>query len=162
MVSSPSQERASANKAVLRKSITQRHKGSFPVVVYNLGLKKILIQSCIGVRKQLVYELPSNQSFVNFIEFNNLDDIGFYPGNLRIQCCSVFAFLTQSTTSQNMNVNLLIVDPYYSDIQIAIFKSTKLISLPTHKKYQDIVIKSVMYSTRKNQNDTDFKVQLVT
>ena len=61
-----------------------------------------------------------------------------------------------------MNINLLIVDPYYEEIQIAIFKSSRYISIPYNKKYHDIIIKNVMYSTRKNKNDIDFKLKLVT
>lgn len=61
-----------------------------------------------------------------------------------------------------MNINILIIDPYYSEIQMAIFKSSKIIQVPNQKKYQDIVIKSVMYTTKRNKIDTDFKVQLVT
>ena len=64
-------------------------------MMYNLGSKKMLIQNTLGVGKSYVYELPSNEYFLDFVEYQAFQDIGFYPVNLRIEMCSNFAFLTQ-------------------------------------------------------------------
>ena len=64
---------------VFRKSIKQRHKGHYPIFVYNLGLKKVVIQTCVGREKQLIYELPKNHIFVSFVDYHSFNDIGFNP-----------------------------------------------------------------------------------
>jgi hypothetical protein len=30
-----------------------------------------------------VYEIPCGEKFISFVEFNNLEDLGFYKGELR-------------------------------------------------------------------------------
>ena len=67
-------------------------------------------------RKQLVYDLEKNHQFINFVDFNNFEDVGFYPGPLRIECCSNFVFLTLDTKKKRVVVNFMLVDPYYEDI----------------------------------------------
>ena len=81
-------------ETVTRKSISQYHSGVFPVLCYNLGLTKIIAHNTLSDGKQYVIHLPEGHSFVNFIDFNKLDDIGFYPGKLRLEACSRFAFIT--------------------------------------------------------------------
>tara|TARA_B110000285_G_C15121381_1_gene617367 strand:+ start:2391 stop:2600 length:210 start_codon:yes stop_codon:yes gene_type:complete len=67
-----------------------------------------------------------------------------------MEASSRFAFLTAEKTSKKekkINVNFLICDPYYDDIQIALFKSTKSFSSREFfgKKDKDVIIKSIMY-----------------
>ena len=52
------------------------------------------------------------------MEFNKYEDIGFYPQDLRIECCSCFLFLTtkrhKCSDDTNTTVfNLLLADPFH-------------------------------------------------
>lgn len=49
------------------------------------------------------------------LEFNELDDIGFYPNNLFLEASSIFAFLSLDKKLKKVIINLIIVDPYYGD-----------------------------------------------
>jgi hypothetical protein len=115
------EKKSSSQECVLRTSITQRHSGHFPIFAYNIGLKKVVIQTCQGRQQQLIYELPSDETFVSFVEYKSLKDIGFYPGKLRIEMCSNFTFLTHNKFTNKIVVNFMLVDPYYYEVQIAIF-----------------------------------------
>ena len=59
-------------------------------------------------------------------------------------------------------INVLIIDPYYKQVEIAIFQSNKCFETRKSKKFQDIVIKNIMYTTKKSKNDTDFEIKLLT
>lgn len=80
--------------------------------VYNIGQRKLIIQNTLPNGKKYVYELPAIEKFMNFVEFMNFEDIGFYPDKLKIECCSTFVFLTLDKT--NIIVNVLMIDPYYT------------------------------------------------
>jgi hypothetical protein len=156
-------KQSSQQESIQRKSITQRHSGHFPIFAYNIGLRKLIIQTCQGRQKQLVYELPNEEFFVSFVEYRKFEDIGFYPGDLRIEMCSNFTFLTHNRDTNQMVVNFMLIDPYYYDVQIGIFKSTSSFEDPIkNKKHQDVMIKNVMYCTKKSKRDTDFEVKLLT
>lgn len=49
-------------------------------------------------KRMYLLELDPNEKFVCWLNFNSFADIGFYPNNLKIECCSHFAFMT---TGQN-------------------------------------------------------------
>ena len=113
-----SDEEGNKMVTVIRKSISQYHKGVFPVLCYNLGLTKIVAQNTLANGKQFIIKIPDGQTFVNFVDFDKLDDIGFYPNKLRLEACSRFAFITldQKTIHNPMyNIYFLLVDPYYED-----------------------------------------------
>jgi len=113
-----SDEEGFKEETINRKSISQYNCGVFPVLCYNLGLTKIIAHNTLQGGKQFVIKLPDKQTFVNFVEFNKLDDIGFYPGKLRMEACSRFAFITLDHTNVNnpvYNIYFLLVDPYYGD-----------------------------------------------
>lgn len=89
-----SDEEGNKMVTVIRKSISQYVKGVFPVLCYNLGLTKIVAQNTLANGKQFIIKIPDGQTFVNFVDFDKLDDIGFYPNKLRLEACSRFAFIT--------------------------------------------------------------------
>ena len=97
----------------------------------------------------MVYHLPKKECFVDFIEFTHLDDIGFDPKGVRTETCSRFAFLTYNKkTRWKQQVNLILIDPFYDDIQISLYKTDKYYFCGKDGgKENDIVHKSVMYST---------------
>jgi len=81
-------------------------------------MSKIIAQNTLQDGKQYVIHLPKGHTFVNFIEFNKLEDIGFFPGNLRLEPCSRFAFITLDQKDKwypVFNINFLLIDPYYED-----------------------------------------------
>ena len=106
---------------VRRVSISQRHMGSFPIMMYNIGLQKIVIQLFIGQGNQMIYEIPPTERFVNFIDFNTFHDIGFCPNGLRIEACSKVAFLTYDKQYKRRFVNLILIDPFFDDVQMSLF-----------------------------------------
>ena len=71
------------------------HNGIFPVFMYNLGMKKLLIQDTLSCGKQYIYEIPKDETFVSHIQINKSEDISFFNNdNLKLEACSRFAFLT--------------------------------------------------------------------
>ena len=73
-----------------------------------------------------ILELKEDEKFVCFIKFNAFQDIGFYPKDLKIECCSHIAFLTSGIGKNSGNMkqnrlNLILMDPFFSDTQVARF-----------------------------------------
>ena len=58
-------------------------------------------------------------------------------------------------------MNLLIVDPYYDNIQIALFKSSHIIPYSNFNE-EDIIIKSIICPTRKPIGKEKFQIYLIT
>jgi hypothetical protein len=111
-------EEGNKEETVNRKSISQYHSGVFPVLCYNVGLNKIIAHNTLQDGKQYVIEIQKDETFVNFIDFIKLEDIGFYPGKLRMEACSRIAFITLDQKDKYCPVyrmNFLLVDPYYED-----------------------------------------------
>jgi hypothetical protein len=102
-----------------------------PCIAYNLGDSKICLQNTLQIERKQKYILNLNQDerFVCFLQFNQFEDIGFYPKGIRIECCSHFAYLTTGRgqyagdISRN-RINLLVVDPFYEEIQVGLFRSS--------------------------------------
>jgi hypothetical protein len=98
---------------------------------------------------QYIYELPKEEIFIDHIQYNKLEDIGFYPNNLKIEASSRFAFLTYNEHDLEIIINVLICDPYYGDVQMALFQASKNKRFNSRaffgKKYKDVMIKSIMY-----------------
>jgi hypothetical protein len=91
-------EESQSIEIVERKSISQRCLTNFPFFANNVGQQKIIIKSTLKGGLTYVYELPKTERFVNFVEFNKFEDLGFYPGKLRIEMCTNIVFLSQSST----------------------------------------------------------------
>ena len=86
--------------------------------MYTIGLSTLVIQLLCGRKKSLIYKLPKDENFINFVKFNNLEDLGFKPAGLRIEACSRFAYLTTNQKSLRTYLNLLLIDPFYDNTQI--------------------------------------------
>jgi hypothetical protein len=121
-------------RSIFRKSMTQKHQGHFPIIMYNIGMKKMVIQNTMGSCKSFIYELPKDETFIDFVEYKSFEDVGFYPMNMRIEMCSNFVFLTYNKNLKKTFVNVMLVDPYYYDVQFALFQSTKSFDDKDYKK----------------------------
>jgi hypothetical protein len=77
-------------------------------------------------KKMYILELNPSDKFVCWLNFNSFADIGFYPKDLKIECCSHFAFMTtgQGDNSGNQHynkINLILMDPFFSKTLVAHF-----------------------------------------
>ena len=77
----------------------------------------------LGKGNQMVFDISSHEKFISFIEFRSFEDIGLDPYGLKTSTCSIFAYLTIHKKYQRMHVNILLIDPYYEDMQISLIKS---------------------------------------
>jgi hypothetical protein len=105
---------------------------NFPVIAYNLGDQKIAFHCLIGnhVGKNYLINLEQDERFLGFIEFNSFEDIGFYPTNLAIECCTSFLYMTtskvKSRSAKNTNkIYLMMIDPYCKEIEAVRFTSSQ-------------------------------------
>ena len=64
------------------------------MTMYNIGIQKLVIQTYLEKGTRMIYNLSENESFIDFIEFNKLKDLGFNSKGLKIEACTVFSFLT--------------------------------------------------------------------
>ena len=70
--------------------------------------------------------MEPEEKFVGFVQFNQFQDIGFFAEDLRIECCSHFAYLTRKDDKQKFSgnrMNLLLVDPFCPRLQAALLRS---------------------------------------
>ena len=90
---------------------------------------------------------------MDHIKFNREKDIGFYSNGMKMEATSRFAFLTYDKKAKTIINNYLICDPYYDDIQIALFKSSKTFSSKSFfgKKNKDVIIRNIMYRNQEGE-----------
>lgn len=139
---------------------------NYPFIAHNLGQQRLVLinQQTTAQPKAHIISIEPDEKFVSFVEFNQYADIGFYPANLNIQCCSGFLFLT---TKKNANrndatkLNLLLADPYYDRIQAAMFKSTSSVNDDIFLQ-EDLIVKAAVTSTMVMRADADYKLYLWT
>ena len=144
-------------ETVYRQSISQRMVSVFPMFVYNIGQRKIIVQNTLTNGRSYVYEIPHGHKFLTFGEYNNFEDIGFYPGSMRLEMCSNFVFLTQERSTQLITLNLFLIDPYYEVPQMALIQSKRKFKFPYRTgKYDDVMIKTILYMSQK-QADIEVK-----
>jgi len=65
---------------------------------------------------EVMFELPVNEEFVDFVEFNNLQDLGLNVWNMRIETCSRFAYITLNRKEMKQYLNIMLIDPYQDNI----------------------------------------------
>ena len=95
------------------------------------------------------------------MEYSQFEDIGFYPSNLKVEMCSNFVFLTKHCNETFVNV--LLVDPYQTPMQFAIFQSVwSFDGASGQDMHRDTIIKSLMYSTKKKADQNTFEIKLLT
>ena len=116
---------------VKRRTFTSSQQSSdYPFIAYNMGDNRIFLQNIQQATPQVfVLEMEPDEQFLGFVEFRNYTDIGFYPKDIRIECCSKFLFMTKrknlaSKDIQGNRLNLLLADPFYAEFQGAWFKSS--------------------------------------
>lgn len=74
-------------------------------------------------------DIEKDERFLGFVEFGSFDDIGFFPTNLKIECCTSFMYMTttkqKSRSAKSSNrLYVMMIDPYYKTIEVVRFKST--------------------------------------
>jgi len=90
----------------------------------------------------MIYEISDKEYFVNFIDFNNIEDLGCNREGLTIECCSAFAFLTTTHAKPNRKtfINILLIDPYYAEPKIGLFRSIKSFE----SGEQDVILRNIV------------------
>lgn len=85
----------------------------------------MIFQITTNVNKTIVYELPSNEFFVDFLQFCSLKDLNFKPRDRIYDACSSFVFLTARNTPKGPRfvVNLMLIDPYMKFEAFVLYKS---------------------------------------
>jgi hypothetical protein len=151
-----------------RTNMFYQYQADLPCICYNLGDSKIILQNTlqIEVKRNYIITLPPDEKFVCFINFNQFEDIGFYPKGLRIECCSHFAFLTSgkglSTGHMQKNrINLVLIDPFYDQTQVAHFRSSTNFDNEIFSA-NDTIITSMVQSTMTKKRDLKFKTYVWT
>jgi hypothetical protein len=92
------------------------------------------------------------------VEFNSFEDIGFYPTNLTIECCSSFMYMTttmeKSRSARASNkLYLMMIDPYYKEIEVVRFKSALYFEHQI-KSQEDFVVKQIIQNSSVRKSPT--------
>ena len=102
---------------------------------------------------------------MGFVSFNHYHDIGFYPKDLNLECSSRFAFITTCSAPNSAvfknKLNLLIIDPYPDQIQVALFTSNYYYD---HSIFNmnDFLKVNIVQSNMQKKNDRKFKTYIWT
>ena len=96
-----------------------------------------------------IHELPQNEQFISFVEFNNFKDIGFElkENENQIAGNSHFAFVILDQLSCCFQIQLLFVDTNHKPPTFKLSKSTYKVAASCSIVNQDVVIKTIMYTT---------------
>lgn len=116
----------------------------------------------MGDGLQYIHELENSEGFVSLIEFNRFEDIGFNPSDINIESNSHFAFLTFDRLKCQSTVNLIFIDTNRTEPTFKFLRSTKRIISKCSRLEEDVVIKNIMYSTKKNNMDYDYEIKILT
>ena len=121
------------------------------MIAFNLGMNKIMFQSTIGEKQSFILELPSNEHFLDFLQFNRLRDLNFHSGKMNVNACSYFMFITEK--KNKLVINLMLVDPYLKNQGFMLFQSPHGFDRSFDKNNRDPLIKdeiknSIIYSTK--------------
>lgn len=95
-------------------------------------MHRIVIQIMMDSFKTLVYQIPNQQKFIDFVSFNNYKDLGFSGSDkLALEGCSRFAMLTEDDFGR-MFITIMLIDPYYEEPEIAFLSSTMFFQQYNH------------------------------
>jgi len=117
----------------------------------------------IGGHSSFVLKLRENERFEGFAELQKFSDIGFFPGVMKIECCSYILFITHLKDipfDKNLSnrLNLLLLDPFNKKgIKIARFRSFTMFD-NNFIKCNDFVEKIFIQSTLKHDLDPHYKI----
>ena len=88
----------------------------YPMLAYNIGLNKMILQNSLGEGEQYVFTLPKNHHFLNFVKYNSFKDMDFNNAEIDTNCSCFFVFLTIDTTEDDkmkkepISINIIFVD----------------------------------------------------
>ena len=102
--------------------------------------------------------MDPEERFISFLQFRQFSDIGFYPKDIRVECSSHFAYITSARDLLNIKhnkINLVIMDPFYEELQIAHFKSNTIFD-DEIITIGDAIIGAYVQSTKGRKSDTTF------
>ena len=81
-----------------------------------------------------------------------------------MECGSHFAFLTAGKDSANINhnkINLVFIDPFYEDLQAALFRSNTVFDSEILTQ-NDAIISSIVQSTKGKRSDNNYNTYIWT
>jgi hypothetical protein len=141
---------------------------NFPIIAYNLGDQQIAFHCLLGnhVGKNYLIDLEPDERFLGFVEFNSFGDIGFYPTNLNIECCTSFLYMTTSkvksrSPKKTNKIYLMMIDPYYKEIEVVRFMSSQFFDT-TVTAQEDYIVKQVIQNSmaKKSADSLDCKTYI--
>ena len=108
--------------------------------------------------------MKDNEIYLAHLLFKDLESVGFYPNNLFLEASSIFAFLTLDKKNKEVIINVMIVDPYHGETQIAVFQSTKRFEEKDYfgKRDYDVMVRNYAYTDKDNEVDIDFDIKMMT
>ena len=119
----------------------------------------------LGGNQSFVLKLREDERFEGFVDCQKFSDIGFFPGNMKTECCSYILFMTHIKSrpldaNLSNRLNLLLLDPFHKKgLKIARFRSFTMFD-NNFLKCNDFVVKTVVQSTMKHQTDPFYKIYL--
>ena len=152
-------------KVVTRKSSQyQQQVGDHPYLAYNVGQQKIFVQSTLKIKAKetLILEIPPEERFLSFVQFNKFMDIGFYPDLLNVECCAHVCYMTAGINSMNNGSNriyLLLIDPLYPEVHALLFKSLSVFDNEVLDG-NDTILRTVAQCTASRVDDINYEVYL--
>lgn len=98
-----------------RETRIQEIQAKFPILAYNIGMNRLVIQNTLGKGTSFIYWISEKQEekFFGFVEYIDLNQMGFDPSQFHIEASSQIVFLTQDIRSGRVFINIMFVDPYY-------------------------------------------------
>jgi hypothetical protein len=150
---------------VTRKSSQyQQQVGDHPYLAYNVGQQKIFVQSTLKIKAKetLILEIPPEERFLSFVQFNKFMDIGFYPDLLNVECCAHICYMTAGINSMNNGSNriyLLLIDPLYPEVHALLFKSLSVFDNEVLDG-NDTILRTVAQCTASRVDDINYEVYL--
>ena len=85
---------------MLRQTISKRFYSAYPILVFNVGFHKLIIQNTLGGGQQYLYHLDDDEEFMNFVYFTKNIDVGLNSScdvNIIPPGSSMLAFITKNS-----------------------------------------------------------------
>ena len=144
----------------------QNDHSDLPCIFQNLGLSKLLITNTMHTDEKTTYviDIPEDEKFISFAQFNEYEDLCLYPKGLRIECCSKVCFITASRKGsdiQHNRINILFVDPFFAEIECALFRSSTHFDHEMLREH-DCIIRNIITSSMGRKDDKAFKTYIWT
>ena len=85
----------------------------------------------------LIYEIPNDERFTCFVNFNEIKDLGFKPYDLKMEASTSMVFITSNRKTRREAINIMIIDPYYESFQISLFQSSSYFNTKSSGMFTD-------------------------